>query len=368
MSVVYWLVDEAGCDLLGPQVGHKEYSGRLVAAAAKGPDGLARVLWLQERGVVLKDGMKGLLEDVGGDRGGKTVGQAQTLRYVMQRHSDDLSADWLAVLGWGLRTAAVACGSIPLVEELRQSGVTFGHQAYYDAGRIRDVEMTRWLVTEANVPFMQFHVSELIYSTCLRGTPARSQGLLQMVQLLVGAGAGADSGDVQRAMSCAAWEGNLPLVQFLAQHLEQQLGCQPDWHSVMQVAVEGGCEALLEWLAGKAGCLANAGVSYMPAAKTGDRGTLAALRRLGVPWGADFTAVWAVEEGWQAPVLRWLVEQGAPMGSEVELKQAVGAEAAAWLRGLAEAAEADKAAETGGVWRLTLSQVARVRLSAGAMR
>ncbi len=219
MSVAQWLVDEAGCDPLGPQSEDEEYWHSLVAAAAKGLD---RVLWLQQRGVVLKDGIRKLLEDVRMYCGEKTVGQAQTLQYIMSRHSDDLSAEQRAQLGRGLRCAAVACGSIPLVEELRQSGIVFDHQAYYDAGRTRDVAMIRWLATEAKVPFMEFKVLEFIKHTCLHGTPARSQRPLEAVQLLVGAGAGADSRDVQLAVRYAAQEGNLPVVQFLAQHLEQQ--------------------------------------------------------------------------------------------------------------------------------------------------
>ncbi len=130
---------------------------------------------------------------------------------------------------------------------------------------------------------------------------------------------------------------------------------------MMEAAVEGGCEALLEWLAGKVGCLASAGVSYMPAVRTGDRGTLNALRRLGVPWGAGCMVMWAVGEGCQVPVLRWLVEQGAPLGSMGYLEQAVaaaprrgrlGAEAAAWLQGLATAAEAAAAAAAAAAGRI----------------
>ncbi len=325
MAVVQWLVDGAGCDPLGPQAEDKEYWGWLVAAAAKGPDGLARVLWLQERGVVLKDGMRKLLEEVREVGLDVTVRQAQTLRYIMQRHSDDLSAEQLSHLERGLRCAAVASGSIPLVEELRQSGVTFDHQAYYDSGRTRDVEMIRWLVTEAEAPIKRLQLWELIHLNWPHGTLASRQGRLEAVQLLVGAGAGARSWDLLQAMGYAAQHGDLPLVQFLAQHLEQQLGCQPHWHRVMDAAVEGGCEALLEWLAGKAGCLAYAGVSYIPAAKAGDRATLAALRRLGVPWDVGFTVAEAVGEGCPAPVLRWLVEQGAPVGRKREMEQAVAA-------------------------------------------
>ncbi len=390
MGVVQWLVDEAGCDLLGPQAEDEGYWGSLVAAAARGADGLARVLWLQERGVVLEDGMGRLLELVGRAAGEFTVGQAQTLQYYLQRHSDDLAADQLAELGRGIRCAAVASGSIPLVEELRQSGIAFDHQAYYAASHTRGVEMTRWLATEAKVSTEGRMLRRLIGCPRLRGTPARSRELLEVVQLLVGVGAGSDSGDVHEGMSRAAGHGNLPVVQFLAQHMEQQLGRQPTWYHVAEAAVEGGCEALLDWLAEKSGCLASGHVSYMPAAKVGGRATLTTLRRLGVPWGTragpwsvDDTVVWAVEQGCQVPVLRWLVEQGAPVGSkrcmdwpvaEAERKGRLGADAASWLRGLAEAAEAAEAekaagaAAAGRVWRLALRQWARVGLSAGALR
>ncbi len=79
-----------------------------------------------------------------------------------------------------------------------------------------------------------------------------------------------------------------------------------------------------------------------------DRGMLTALRRLGVPWGTEDVVVQAVRHGCKLPVLRWLVEQGAPMGRAQDMEEAVGAvrggglsaEEAAWLRGLAGAAEA----------------------------
>ncbi len=353
MAVVQWLVDEAGCELLGPQWGW------LVAAAAKGPDGLARVLWLQQRGVVLKQAMGRLLEDVRQEEAECTVGQARTLQYVMQPHphAPALSAEQLEQLGRGLRCAAVASGSIPLVEELRQAGTVFDHRAYYDAGRTGGTEMTRWLATEAQVSAKEVML-EHVSSTWPRGTSVRRRQLLEVVQLLVGAGAGADGSDVQEVVHQAAAQGNLPLVQFLAQHLEQQLGQQPYWQHAIQGAAEGGCEALLEWLAGKAGSLADAGLTYLSAARRGDKGTLAALRRLGVPCGED-TVAEAVEEGCQVPVLQWLVEQGAPVGSE-EMEQAVarregelGADAGALLRGLAEVTDAEAAAAAaaaGRVW------------------
>ncbi len=84
-----------------------------------------------------------------------------------------------------------------------------------------------------------------------------------------------------------------------------------------------------------------------------DRSTLAALRRLGVPWGAEDVVVKAVQHcGCELPVLRWLVKQGAPVGRAQDMEEAVArrvgwdlsAEEAAWLRGVAGAAGAAAAA------------------------
>ncbi len=62
------------------------------------------------------------------------------------------------------------------------------------------------------------------------------------------------------------------------------------------------------------GCLEGAGSGespYAPAAANGDLGTLTALRRLGVPWGAKNVMEEAVRVGCRAPALHWLAEQGA---------------------------------------------------------
>ncbi len=60
------------------------------------------------------------------------------------------------------------------------------------------------------------------------------------------------------------------------------------------------------------------------------RGTLAVLRRLGVPWGHAGGGVRAVGEECRVSGLRWLVEQGVLVGSRESmgkaLKQAAGQE------------------------------------------
>ncbi len=96
----------------------------------------------------------------------------------------------------------------------------------------------------------------------------------------------------------------------------------------MAAAGEGGCEALLELLLQQPGCLLAGGRGrspYVAAARNGDRATLAALRRLGVPWGAVDVVVQAVrKERCRLDVVRWLVEQGAPVGCSTDWSRCCG--------------------------------------------
>ncbi len=179
-----------------------------------------------------------------------------------------------------------------------------------------------------------------------RMTPANSRDLLHAVQLLVGGVAGhLDLYDDRIIMTVcpAAARGDLALVQLLL----QRLGRMPSV-KLLGDAAESGCEALLEWLGDQLGCLVGLGndshYAYVRAAKNGDRATLTALRRLGVPWGAEDLVVRAVGWGCPMPALQRLVKHRAPVGSVEAMERAVGqvvqrgalsAEEGAWLRGLA---------------------------------
>ncbi len=152
-----------------------------------------------------------------------------------------------------------------------------------------------------------------------------------------------DMGGEDNLLGAAMRWCGLALVQYL---LQQQPGYQP--RRMGLVAAAGfGCEALLEWLAEHhPGCLADqlfADSPYVVPAVNGDRGTLTALRRLGVSWGATDVVVRAVRRGCPVPALRWLVEQGAPAGGARAMEAAVAGSGCyrskerAWLRGLAAA-------------------------------
>ncbi len=289
---------------------------------------MTKLQWLQERGApAVGGGSKALKRLV---RSAAEAGQAELVRHLLSALEPAAAPD-------AARAAfclAVGSGSIPTADALVQAGAAVSHRAYTwiaaSAHRTvnqdcradgEGVAMVRWLVHEAQVSAARLdlpHFSRVRPSD----TPASSRGLLQAVQLLVGE-AGCRKWDAKGGLTAAAARGELALVQYL---LRQRPRHQPGWE-VLVAAAEGGCEALLEWLVEQhPGCLegAGSGVSpYVPAAARGDLGTLTALRRLGVPWGAEDVVAQAVRRGCSVPALRWLKEQGSPVGRSEEEDWAV---------------------------------------------
>ncbi len=352
LAMVQWLVDEAGCDLPAAS-GEEGQWEKLLEAAAKGPDGVAMLQWLRERG----SPPLGDARDSGQDlilrplRSAAEAGRAEVVQHLLSLLAPTplqrLTADH------ELFHCAVDSGSIPTAELLLGAGFAVSHEAYEvsaDAAARKEplavgghVAMVRWLVREAGVSAAGFNL-QYVLRVWPTETTADSQDLLQVVQLLVGE-AGCRAWDARMALVTAARRGELALVQYLLQQARRR---RPHWECVVNAA-EGGCEALLEWLVKQhPGCLKGSGSGespYVSAAARGDLGTLTALRRLGVPWGAEDVVVQAVRERCSVPALRWLVEQGAPVGEGEEVEVAVecaldnwveDAEDAAWLLGLRE--------------------------------
>lgn len=149
-------------------------------------------------------------------------------------------------------------------------------------------------------------------------------------------GGGVDGGGVDidggELMEAAARRGYLPLVLLLHQ---QQCGCPVGWE-VVAAAAAGGCEVAVEWAVGQAaggrGMPSEAEPedeegdvdldeddprvgAYVMAGQKGDAGTLACLRRLGVPWGGRVLEALVGGEC-KLPVVVWAVEQGARADEE----------------------------------------------------
>ncbi len=360
LAVAQWLVDEAGCEL--PEEGGSDnddlweqccdipfdnpfqelmYSygppeasegvravrwggerepgwGSLLEASAASSDGLVKVGWLQQR-------REAPLQARHWERMARAA--ARKGRMEMVQHA-------LSVLGpgavpEGLAYAAVLSGSVPVVQLVRQAGAAFDDWVYPMAATTGSLAVVRWLACEGGVSAQGFDLLTVMNEWPQRPTAARSRELLQAVQLLVEKAGWRSMDDPAGYVLPAVERGNLPLVQYLLQQQllqQQRQGRQPNLAAGME-AVDGGCEALLEWLAQEhPGCLEvpSAGLSlYESAAAAGDLGTLTALRRLGVPWGAGNVVASVLAWSDLPPAaLRWLVEQGAPVGSRKDLLHA----------------------------------------------
>ncbi len=315
-SVAQWLVGEGLCELplrAGEGAGSGYWDGFLYAAA-KSQDGVAKLLWLQEQGAPLFTGDgEQLVKDLA--LVAVEAGRVEVVQYL-------LSAVGPAAVIRGqdrFGEAAVKSRSTQTAEYLvHEAGLVLSHKAYNWAAKVGGLAMVRWLALEAGVSAAGCNLSSVV-EQWPRGTQADSRALLEAVQLVLGAGCWETHAE-QDPMAVAARRGDLALVQYLHQ---RPLGQLPVGQ-YQAAAVSGGCEALLEWMAQQPGWCDNADSPYRYAASSGDRGSLAALRRLGVPWGIPNVLPLAVSE-WrcEVPVLRWLAEQGAPMGHRRKLQRAV---------------------------------------------
>ncbi len=376
LEAAQWLVDEAGCGL--PKAAAGTGQDHLVWTywlfdVAQGRDGAAKLRWLQGRRPQQLQGdweenrrvLVRLAEVAAG------AGQLETVQSLVKelellpdgRGARDVDADY-----------AAQSGSVPVAAFLRDAGLRFSFSAYCKAGMLGHVAMVQWLAQEAGVSAEHLNLFSFV-ELWPSDTAACNRDLLEAVQAVVGV-AGCRDWKAECVLLYAAERGDLALVQYLQgqqqqgqqeqqrgqqggqQGLGQQGPCPPvawpDGTTIVQDAACAGGEALLEWLVERhPGCRmagtsqGRASSAYLCAAKNGDRGTLAALRRLGVPWDAQDTVAQAVKKGCELPVLRWLVEQGAPVSSAGDMEEAVArrvghgglsSEEAAWLQGLAGAA------------------------------
>ncbi len=197
---------------------------------------------------------------------------------------------------------------------LHEAGLVLSHKAYNWAAEVGGLAVIRWLALEAGMSATGCNLSSVV-EQWPRSTQDSSRALLEAVRLVVRAGwcCDTDRYAADYAIGEAVRRGDLPLVQYLHRQLQPKEEVQVG--RFKSAAVSGGCEALLEWMAGQPGWCTKVGSPYGNAARNEDKGTLATLRRLGVPWDWDGLLVQAVERAYELPVLRWLVEQGAPFGA-----------------------------------------------------
>ncbi len=353
LAVVQWLVDEAGCELPAAGGGDTTAEQRertwtaLLLAAANSRDAVAKWRWLHERGGPSVVGAgRGLVKELA--LAAVRAGQVEAVQYLLSV----LGAEKVLAAGRdALCSAAGQSGSIAVAECLQRAGFVFSHAAYrsdwLSPGKL---PVIRWLATEAKVSAAGCTWRELqtLILNWPSNTPAHSRDLLEAVQLLTGAGFSDWGGE--NLTKCAIGRGELDLVRYL---MQQGAPLDPDL-STIEAAAGAGCVPLLEFLSALPGSFKPSvyeSCPYLIAAEHGDRATLDALRRLGVPWGVDDVLQRAVNyrfrsEGDGEPVhvrygmhvLRWLGEHGAPLGSVEEMgdmdDHSLSGEVTAWLQGL----------------------------------
>ncbi len=205
----------------------------------------------------------------------------------------------------GVFRAAAFSGSLCTATWLRQAGCPMSPGTYVRAVAAGDAAMVRWLVQEAGCLQGDESVVQLLDECRPDGGAEDSSGCLDGVVRAL-AEVGFPYGDA--TIDAVIHIGNLPLLRYL--HDECGVGFGPE---TLAKAAEGASEAVLEWLVG-AGCGLGAGNQLGPYVEAGGRGdlaTLSCLHRLGVPWGAQLLR-WIRHSCLPKPVLRWLVEHGAP--------------------------------------------------------
>ncbi len=363
LAVAQWLVDEAGCCVLPAAGSGPEEWDTLVGAALSSSGGLAKQRWLQGRGAPPLDLVRdGSLAVAGWALPVMESGRVEVMQHLLATFAlvGPLQQKYADVSSFSVAKS----GSIPMAECLRQAGLVFTRTAYRGAAEAGSLAMVRWLACEGGVQVgaRAMQLVDILNLTWPRDTAAQSRDLLEAVQLLMRVakaggwnldvaylwtGEDDDVEDYESPVMVAAGaieRGDPALVEYLVE-VERlaPLYCPLDVLKV-ELAAQSGCEALLEWAVFHLGGSKDHWDWYARSAAKGDLATVTALRRLFVPWGSLDTLARAVQLGCCEQALRWLVQQGVPVGEVEEMEAAVqaavrdqglGAEAAAWLRGLA---------------------------------
>ncbi len=292
LTIADWLVDQAGCPL--PQQEPDQYLWYAWDGAAK--DGSIEAMrWLLRREVPLHSYA---LPDTA------AVGQLAAVRFLHEECGQELTAS--AFFG------AVGSGSLPTAQWLLQAGCPKDSDAYESAASTGDAAVVLWLAREVQVPPANSTLSDILEYWHRDRVP--SGGLEPMVRALVEAGFPPGDGSYETdSIGWAAEHGDLRLVRYL--HEEVGVPFAP---CTMRNAACGGCEPVLEWLVG-AGCVPDiededCGPWAWPL-EYGLFGTLCCMRQLQVPWDNNVLSV-ADDRAAPLPVLRWLVEWGAPWDRE----------------------------------------------------
>ncbi len=285
----------------------------LSGAACSRHDGIAKLKFLRQNGAPLD--VAWVAAEAATAAAG--AGELGTLGYICRSVGTAVLADRKLV------TAAARSGSIPTMTWLLQQHCPIDNEALEAAAQSGDPAMVRWLLQEGALRPDGLDLGRRVIALWPYRSRWDSARLLQAVRLLLQVEASAAAAEpapaatkaaggsgsplplqLTSALSAAATRGDLNLVRLLVEARE----LVPD-AAVFSAAAGSGCEALLEWLAAR-GCPSSAD-AWVQAARLADKGLLACMRRLGVPWDEGVVSA-AASAMVPEPVLEWLEAECAP--------------------------------------------------------
>ncbi|KXZ45703.1 hypothetical protein GPECTOR_51g688 [Gonium pectorale] len=228
------------------------------ACAARTSDAAARLAWLQERGYRL---------DVTALEAAAGTGGAAALRYLLAEAGVSVSGQ-------------------------KQENIMY---TVCEGGRLealRELHAAGWPLNNARCALCAARLGHL--------------HVLAWLEETLGAGAlGIGRGIFTAA---ARYSGSVEVLAWLVDR-----GCEWGPYDI-NAAAKSGCEEAVEWLVARAGAVEIAGSPFMDPCRNGDLAMARLLRRLGVPWGPDGEAVSDAARDAPLPMLRWLLEEGCPVG------------------------------------------------------
>ncbi|KXZ45011.1 hypothetical protein GPECTOR_59g618 [Gonium pectorale] len=119
-------------------------------------------------------------------------------------------------------------------------------------------------------------------------------------------------------LEAAAESGSVELMAWL-----RERGCGWD-ADCYYGAIVSGCEEAVGWLVAQGCPVEESGALYVRPCQNGDLAMARRLRRLGVPWGPAGHIIFQTAGCAPLPMLRWLLEEGCPVGDYKDARRAAG--------------------------------------------
>ncbi|KXZ45028.1 hypothetical protein GPECTOR_59g636 [Gonium pectorale] len=274
-----------------------EWSKAEALTAATGsptPDWAAKVEWLEAQGC-----------------------PRRSANQAAQRPDAVARLAWLRARGFPLEplaaNAAAFAGNVAAVQYLLG-------EADVRLGEDEQKSIANFALSFGHLPVLQaLHAAGLPVGASYPARAAACGGHLHVVAWLVETfGAEAMRMDAHLYQAAAA-SGNVQQLTWL-----RERGCE--WDSCATTcAAKSGCEEAVEWLVAQGCPVEGNGDPYVNVCYNGDLAMARLLRRLGVPWGPAGRVVERTAECAPPPMLRWLLEEGCPVGDyEAARKAAAG--------------------------------------------